>query len=90
MSDYRDDVNTSPVITVKEWLITLLIMCIPLVNIIMMFVWAFNGDNDSKSNYFKAALILTGIGIVLSVILSILIIFIFATYAHDMGIYYGL
>jgi len=45
------------VVSYKEWLLTLLILMIPLVNIVMMFVWAFgDGSKKSKSNYFKAAL----------------------------------
>lgn len=44
-------------ISVKEWLITSLIMIIPIVGIVMLFVWAF-GDKvkKSKSNYCKAYL----------------------------------
>lgn len=47
--------------SVKEWLIVLLLMMIPCVNIILMFVWAFSsGEKKSKSNYFKASLIFMG------------------------------
>lgn len=35
--------GTTPDMSVKDWMITLLIMFIPLVNIIMLFVWAFGG-----------------------------------------------
>ena len=39
--------------TIGEWMITLLIMLIPCVNIIMAFVWAFSSkEKKSKSNYF--------------------------------------
>lgn len=59
------DPNPEPV-SMKEWLITLLIMCIPLVNMVMPFVWAFGGGaNPSKANFFKAQLIVVAIGIVL-------------------------
>ena len=59
------DPNPDPV-SMKEWLITLLIMCIPLVNMVMPFVWAFGGgSNPSKANFFKAQLIVVAIGIVL-------------------------
>lgn len=45
-------------ISVGEWMTTLLIMAIPLVNIIMLFVWAFSGNiNLSKANWAKASLI---------------------------------
>lgn len=43
-------------------------MMIPLVNLIMMFVWAFSSNtNPNKANYFKAALILFVIYLVLVV-----------------------
>ena len=52
----------APVVSVKEWLLTNLIMMIPLVNLIMMLVWAFSSNtNPNKANYFKAALILCAI-----------------------------
>lgn len=45
--------------SVKDWMITMLITCIPLVGIIMLFVWAFGGDNSkpSRSTWAKAALL---------------------------------
>jgi membrane protein YdbS with pleckstrin-like domain len=60
-------------VTVGEWLITMLIMLIPIVNIIMMFVWAFgSGTQPSKANYFKAALIFLLIAIILQVIFFVI------------------
>lgn len=47
--------------SVKEWLIVDLLMMIPCVNIILVFVWAFSSsEKKSKSNYFKANLIVAG------------------------------
>ena len=58
----------APVVSVKEWLLTNLILMIPLVNIVMMLVWAFSSNtNPNKANYFKAALILFVIYLVLAV-----------------------
>ena len=58
----------APVVSVKEWLITNLILMIPMVNLVMIFVWAFNSNtNPNKANYFKAALILFVIYLVLAV-----------------------
>lgn len=57
--------NPEPV-SMKEWLVTLLILLIPIVNLIMPFVWAFGGgSNPSKANFFKAQIIVALIGIVL-------------------------
>jgi len=55
-----------------EWLIALLLMMVPCVNIVMMFVWAFSKtEKKSKSNFFKAQLIMTGIGLALYMVILI-------------------
>lgn len=62
--------QNSPVIGIGEWVITLLIMAIPLVNIVMLLVWGFSREtNPSKANWAKAALIWMAIGIVLYLLL---------------------
>ena len=64
----------APIVSVKEWLITNLIMMIPLVNIVMMLVWAFSSNtNPNKANYFKAALILFAIVMVIYLVLAVVI-----------------
>jgi len=51
--------NVAEVISMKEWIITFLILMIPFANIVMPFVWAFSSNtNPSKANYFKAMLIM--------------------------------
>lgn len=50
-------------VKVSEWVLALVLMMVPCVNIIMMFVWAFSGsEKKSKSNFFKAYLIFFAIG----------------------------
>ena len=62
----------APVVSVKEWLLTNLILMIPLVNIVMMIVWAFGSNtNPNKANYFKAALILFAIVMVIYLVLAV-------------------
>ena len=64
----------APVVSVKEWLLTNLIMMIPLVNIVMMLVWAFGSNtNPNKANYFKAALILFAILMAIYLVLAVVI-----------------
>ena len=67
MEDNYEIVNKEQqVISVKEWLITLLILAVPIVNLVMPFVWAFGGGSSaSKANYFKAYLIMVLISIIL-------------------------
>lgn len=55
-------------VTLGDWFITILITAIPLVGIIMLFVWAFGGNtNMNKANWAKAMLLWFAIGIVLSI-----------------------
>lgn len=52
------------VVKTSDWLVTYLITAIPLVGIIMLFVWAFGGStNPNKANWAKAALLLALIAI---------------------------
>ncbi|MCR8659367.1 hypothetical protein [Paenibacillus endoradicis] len=66
--------QVAPVVSVKEWLISFLILLIPIVNIVMMFVWAFGGGNPSKANFFKASLIWAAIITILYVVIFVLIL----------------
>lgn len=66
--------QASQVLSTKDWLITLIITAIPVVNIVMFFVWAFgDGSNPNKANWAKASLllmvILAGLYILLVVII---------------------
>ena len=46
------------VVSVGNWVVTLLITAIPIVNIILLFVWAFSDSTPvSKANWAKATLI---------------------------------
>ena len=48
----------APVISIGDWIVTSIVLAIPLVNLIMAFVWGFGGNtNPSKANYCKAWLI---------------------------------
>jgi uncharacterized integral membrane protein len=51
-----------------------LVMIIPIVNIIMMFVWAFGEGNPTKKNYFKASLLWAAIIIAIYAVVFIIII----------------
>ena len=50
--------NNNSVITTGEWFITKVLMLIPIVNIILLIIWAFNKkENLNKANWAKATLI---------------------------------
>ena len=54
-------------ISVGEWVITTIILAIPIIGFIMLFVWGFGSNTQpSKANWAKATLIMIGISIVLS------------------------
>lgn len=75
----NQNTNQQPM-SVKDWLITMLIMAIPLVGFIMLFVYAFgNNENVNKQNWAKAQLILLAIIIGLSVIFLSIFGALFAT-----------
>ena len=64
-------------VTIGNWMLTMLLMCIPLVNIILIFVWAFGQNTPvSKANWAKTGLIwmLISIGIYLLIFLLIFLL----------------
>lgn len=71
-------------VSVGHWLVCMLVAMIPCVGFIMMLVWAFSsGEKKSKSNFYKATLIMSVIWIVL------LIIFIIITSVSTASLMYG-
>ena len=45
-------------VTVGNWMLVYVLMCIPLVNLIMLFVWAFGSSAPaSQANWAKATLL---------------------------------
>ncbi len=47
----------------------LFLMCIPILNLILLFVWGFGSTvNLNKKNFARAALILLVIGIIFSIV----------------------
>ena len=70
--DYEN--NNQPVqqeqpMSLGEWMITLLIMAIPLVGLIMACVWGFGSNTPkTKANFCRAILIYYVIGIVVAVL----------------------
>lgn len=70
---YQPPVESEDV-SMGEWMWTLLLLYIPIVNIILMLVWAFGGGTKaSKANFCKAQLIWTLIFFVLYIIMIIAI-----------------
>jgi len=69
-------------VTVGNWMLTTFLMCIPLVNIILLFVWAFGSNTPiSKANWAKAALLWALISAVIYILLLVVIAVVGATAA---------
>jgi len=62
--------ETAPVMSLKDWVITMLLTLIPMVGFIMLFVWGFSDSaNPNKKNWARAALIMLAVSTVLYFIL---------------------
>jgi uncharacterized protein YacL len=73
VTNFNNDITTRPM-TLGDWVVTLLLLSIPGVNIILMFVWGFSSDtNINKKNYCRAALIFMAIGAVIGIIITVLL-----------------
>tara|TARA_R110002124_G_scaffold286776_2_gene468668 strand:+ start:9750 stop:10001 length:252 start_codon:yes stop_codon:yes gene_type:complete len=58
--------ETAPVMSMKDWVVTLLISLIPVVGFVMLFVWGFSDSaNPNKKNWARAALIMLAVTTVL-------------------------
>lgn len=71
MENETNTTTTHPSVTLSDWIVTMLIMLIPIVNIIMLFIWAFSKrTNPSKANWAKASLIIGAVGILFIIIFN--------------------
>lgn len=74
----KEELDREP-ITVGGYLIMFLIMCIPVVNLVILLLWAFGKNgNVNRRNFSRAALVYVAIGIVLSISAVLFIVGIFA------------
>ena len=67
----RSSFSDAPIMTVGNWIVTMLIMIIPLVNIIMLIVWAASStENPNRKNWVIAQLIFMAIGVLIWILLA--------------------
>jgi hypothetical protein len=59
------------IMSVSEWVVTLIVLAIPIVGWIMYLVWAFgNVEREDRANYCKASLLVGVIGFALAVLFA--------------------
>ena len=67
----REQEQTSP-LALRDWMLTLLVLAIPFVNVIMYVVWAFNrSGNVNRRNFCMASLIWILIILVIGLIVGV-------------------
>ncbi len=49
--------NDKNYVPVWFWMLAMFVMAIPCVGLVMIIVWAFWGENESRKNYFRALII---------------------------------
>ena len=63
--------NETPILSLGDWMLTLLLLMIPIVNIVMLIVWSADSKtNPNKRHFAWAQLIYMGIIFVLGIIFS--------------------
>jgi small-conductance mechanosensitive channel len=66
------------IVKTGEWIATLILTLVPLVNIICLFMWAFaSGTRTSKKYYARAVLLLAMVSIIIIVVVLLILIFAF-------------
>lgn len=88
----RPEEQPEPPVKTLEWLWSLILTAIPIVNLVVLLIWSFDsGTSISKRNWARAKLILVAVSTVLSVIAIIVLvgIAVFSTgFGHSYGHYY--
>ncbi|WP_217990660.1 hypothetical protein [Bacillus sp. FJAT-45066] len=58
------------VVSIGVWIVVIIVLAIPIINIIALFVLAFGNHNKNLKNFAKASLILGGIGLLFAILVS--------------------
>lgn len=68
--------QTNQTMSLKDWIITIILIALPIVNIIMLIIWATD-RKDPRNNFAKAYLIVMGGMFALVIVFYILMIIFF-------------
>ncbi len=81
--DAREMHTSDQTISVGEWVLNLFLLSIPIVNIVMLCVWAFGSNTPTtKANFAKAGLIWLAIGVAIYLFMAL---FAFSSMSSMMG-----
>ena len=62
--------DTAPVLNIGDWILNLIIISIPVLNIIALILWSLDSNiNPNKGNWAKASLIIICIQVIVSMFL---------------------
>ena len=65
--------ENNKVLSFGEWIITLILTAIPLVNIVVLLYWAFGANvNLNKKNFSRATLVIAAVGVVIAIIFNVI------------------
>ena len=59
-------------ISIGGWMLMTLLLGIPIVNIVMLIVWAVDRENETRRNFALASFIWMAIGLVIGILMMIL------------------
>ena len=77
--------NTEVPMTLGDWMLTLLLLYLPIVNLVMLIIWSVDSKTSTAKKHFAwATLIFMAIGIVLSIIFSSIVMAIVASMMGSM------
>jgi hypothetical protein len=75
LGNATSDLDPVSVMSLKDWLISIFLTCIPVVGFIMLIIWAVSETtNENKRNWARAFLIIQALSIILAVILYVAVI----------------
>lgn len=75
--------DLSPITSVKDWTIYNLVLGIPFVGFIFLIVKALDNNNRSVNNWAKAELLVTLVGLILTILLMVLFFVFLVPYIQD-------
>lgn len=85
---YSSQIDNGP-LSVGQYIGMFLLLLVPILNIVLLFVWGFGGAiNPNKKNFARAYLIMIAIGIVIGIVLGGVITSIIGSIFSDYYYYY--